>query len=143
MEDVIVFCDKTAAKVSSEISATESELNKKLQQEERQAIHETLKRNDGINRKFLQQKKNKKFNYLKSKPKQYRKPVRFFYASILRKTSKTNIKRNFRKMTFLSESSSERITLSEKLKMTSRSRSKPNNNQARRERSSTSMMPWC
>ena len=30
MEDVIVICHKTVVKVSSEISATESELNKKL-----------------------------------------------------------------------------------------------------------------
>ena len=82
MEDVIVFCDKTVAKVSSEISATESELNKKLQQEERQAIHETLKKNDEINRKFLQQKKNKKFNYLKFKPKQNRKPAGFFFTQV-------------------------------------------------------------
>ena len=97
MEDVIVFCDKTAAKVSSEISATESELNKKLQQEERQAIHETLKRNDGINRKFLQQKKNKKFNYLKSKPKQYRKPVRFFLREYPSKDKQNKHKTKFQK----------------------------------------------
>ena len=54
-------------------------------------------------------------------------------------SSKTNLKRNFSKMTFRSESSSERLTLSEKMKMTSRSRSKENNNQALRERSSTSI----
>ena len=77
MEDVIVFCNKTVEKVSSEISATESELNKNLQCEERQAIHETLKENDEINRKFLQQKKIKKFNDLKCKPKQNSKAGKF------------------------------------------------------------------
>ena len=34
MEDVIVFCNKTVENVSSEISATEFKLNKKLQREE-------------------------------------------------------------------------------------------------------------
>ena len=57
MEDVVVFCDKTVEKVSFEIAATESELNKNLQQEEPQAIYETLKKDDEINRKFLRQKK--------------------------------------------------------------------------------------
>ena len=57
MEDVVVFCDKTVEKVSLEIAAAESELNKNLQQEEPQAIYETLKKNDEINRNFLRQKK--------------------------------------------------------------------------------------
>ena len=52
----------------------------------------------------------------------------------LRIPSKTYLKRNFSKVTFQSGSSFERPTLSEKLKMTSRSRSKENNNHTRRER---------
>ena len=52
----------------------------------------------------------------------------------LRIPSKTYLKRNFIKATFQSGSSFEKPTLSGKLKMTSRSRSKENNNQARRER---------
>ena len=43
MEDVIVFCFQTVEKVSSEISATESELNKKILYKEQQEIHKTLK----------------------------------------------------------------------------------------------------
>ena len=35
--DVVVFCDKAAEKVSSEISITEYELNKKIHNEERKA----------------------------------------------------------------------------------------------------------
>lgn len=54
MGDVIIFLNKTVEKVSLEISTTEFELNKKLQQEEPQAIHKTLKRNDESNHKFLQ-----------------------------------------------------------------------------------------
>ena len=49
IEEVIPFCDKTVAKVSSEISARQSKLNKKDVQEEPQAIHETLKKNSEIN----------------------------------------------------------------------------------------------
>ena len=49
IEEVIPFYDKTVAKVSSEISARQSKLNKKDVQEEPQAIHETLKKNSEIN----------------------------------------------------------------------------------------------
>ena len=125
MEDVIVFCNKTVENVSPEISATEFKLNKKLQREEWQAIHKTLKKIDNINRKFFEQKKSKTFDYLEFKPKQSLKPEKFFekeqnlqeqkstYASIVQKTSKTNVKHNFSKTTFQSGSSSERPTLSE------------------------------
>ena len=58
---------------------------------------------------------------------------------ILRKTSKTNLKRNHSETIFQSGSSSEKQTLSEKLDITVRSRSKENKNQARRKRSSKSI----
>ena len=78
MEGVNAFCNKTAEKVSSEITATESKFNQNLQHEEQQAIHETLKYNDKFNSKFFQRKQNKKFNYLKFQPKQNAKSERFF-----------------------------------------------------------------
>lgn len=56
MEGVNAFCNKTAEKVSSEISATESKFNQNLQHEEQQAIHETLKYNDKFNSKLIQRK---------------------------------------------------------------------------------------
>lgn len=59
MEDLIRFCDfcdQTVKKVTSEVSVTESQLNKKLRHEERQSIYKVLDRNDESNRKFLQQK---------------------------------------------------------------------------------------
>lgn len=56
MEDLITFCDQTVKKVTSEVSVTESQLNKKLRHEERQSIYKVLDRNDESNRKFLQQK---------------------------------------------------------------------------------------
>ena len=85
--------------------------------------------------------KTKKFNYLKFQPKQNPKSERFFEkeqttqeqkTTILRKISKTNLKQNFGKTTFQSRLSSERPTLSEKLKMTRGSRSKRNNKQTQR-----------
>lgn len=83
-----------------------------------------------------------KFNYIKFKPKQNPKPERFFKKDKNTQdkiSSKTNLKRNLSKMTFQKGSSSERQTLSEKLKLTGRSRSKEDSNQTRRDRSSTSI----
>lgn len=40
-KNIIAFCDKTVEEVSSEISTTESELNKKLQYKEWNVIHES------------------------------------------------------------------------------------------------------
>ena len=86
---------------------------------------QNVKKIDNINRKFFEQKKSKTFDYLEFKPKQSLKPEKFFekeqnlqeqkstYASIVQKTSKTNVKHNFSKTTFQSGSSSERPTLSE------------------------------
>ena len=56
MEDLITFCDQAVKKVTSEVSVTESQLNKKLRHEERQSIYKVLDRNDESNRKFLKQK---------------------------------------------------------------------------------------
>ena len=56
MEDLITFCDQAVKKVISEVSVTESQLNKKLRHEERQSIYKVLDRNDESNRKFLKQK---------------------------------------------------------------------------------------
>lgn len=56
MEDLITFCDQAVKKVTSEVSVTESQLNKKLRHEERQSIYKVLDRNDESKRKFLKQK---------------------------------------------------------------------------------------
>lgn len=65
MEDVI-FCDEIVEKVTSKISVTESQLNKKIQHKERQTICKTLKSLDESNLKFLQQRKNNNKNILLS-----------------------------------------------------------------------------
>ena len=63
MADVITFCDTTIAKVSEDIEKTNTELQSKLDQSERDEIITTLRKNDEINRKYLQQRKTKKYNY--------------------------------------------------------------------------------
>ena len=50
-----------------EIKETQKELNNKLANEEREEINATLRKNDEINQKHLQQRKNKEFTYLKFK----------------------------------------------------------------------------
>ena len=68
MSDVLTFCDKTVEAVSLEIKETQKQLNKNLENEERKEIKANLRKNEEINRKHLQQRKNKKFSYLKLKP---------------------------------------------------------------------------
>ena len=64
----------------------------------------------------LNQNKTQNLNEFLEKKKYSRTET----SSILQNAYKTNIKGNFRKVTFQSESYSKRLTLSEKLKMTSK-----------------------
>ena len=68
MSDVFTFCEKTKETVSLEIKETPKELNNKLENEEREEINAALRKNNEINRKYLLQRKNKKFTNLKYKP---------------------------------------------------------------------------
>ena len=68
MSDVLTFWDKTIETISLEIKETQKELNNKLENKERKEIKSNLRKNEEINRKHLQQRKNKKFSYLKFKP---------------------------------------------------------------------------
>ena len=65
MSQVMTFCDK----VNEEIEKTKVELQAKLDRNEREEIISTLEKDEELNRKNLQQRKIKKFNYLKFKPK--------------------------------------------------------------------------
>ena len=65
MSDVLTFCEKTIETISPEIKETQKELNSKLENEEREEINATLRKNDEINQKHLLQRKNKMFTYLK------------------------------------------------------------------------------
>ena len=68
ISDVLTFCEKTIEIVSLDIKETQKELNNKLENEESEEINTTLRKNDEINRKHLQERNNKKFTYLKFKP---------------------------------------------------------------------------
>ena len=65
MSDVLIFCEKTIETASLETKETQKELNDKLENDEREEINATLRKNDEINRKNLLQRKNTKFTYLK------------------------------------------------------------------------------
>ena len=65
MSDVLIFCEKTIETASLETKETQKELNDKLENDEREEINATLRKNDKINRKNLLQRKNTKFTYLK------------------------------------------------------------------------------
>ena len=65
MSDVLIFCEKTIETASLEIKETQKELNDELENDEREEINATLRKNDEINRKNLLQRKNTKFTYLK------------------------------------------------------------------------------
>ena len=113
MSQVITFRDRTINKVNEEIEKTKVELHAKLDRNEREDIISILEKNDELNRKHLQQRKTKKFNCLKFKPKnqspseeneeiihtekrtnEHQKPS---YATVLKRRSNTNLRRKFSK----------------------------------------------
>lgn len=59
---------ETIKTVSLETTVTQKELGNKLGKEEREEINATVRKGDEINQKHLQQRKNKRFIYLKFKP---------------------------------------------------------------------------
>ena len=56
MSDVLTFCEKTMQTVSLETKETQNEWSSKLEDEQHEEINATLRKNDQINRKHLQQK---------------------------------------------------------------------------------------
>ena len=113
MSQVITFCDQTINKVNEEIEKTKVELHTKLDRNEREEIISTLEKNDELNRKHLQQRKTKKFNYLKFKPKNQSpseeneeiihtekrtyKHHKTAYAAVFKRRSNTKLRRIFSK----------------------------------------------
>ena len=107
------FCDKTIENVSEGIEKIKRELNQQLNYNEREEIISALVKNDKLNKKHTEQRKRKKFNYLKYKPKikntskknepphqterptsEHQKPP---YSSVLNRKSNTNLRRKFSK----------------------------------------------
>ena len=109
----MTFCDQTINNVNEEIEKTKVELQAKLDRNEREEIISALEKDDELNRKHLQQRKIKKFNYLKFKPKsqclseeneeiihtekrtkEHYKPS---WVIVLKRRSNTNLRRKFSK----------------------------------------------
>ena len=65
MSDVLIFCEKTIETASLETKETQKELNDKLENDEREEINATLRKNDEINRKKSTTKKKYKMYLFK------------------------------------------------------------------------------
>ena len=68
MKDIVAHCDKTIVKTEDNIKGTKTHLNNITEREEYQSIGKTIKNNEANTKCLLQQRKFKKFNYLKYKP---------------------------------------------------------------------------
>ena len=69
MKDIVKFCDKTINKTAQDIKNTESSLKRNASQSQYYAIQTEINANEDSTRKVLQQRKFKKYNNLKYKPK--------------------------------------------------------------------------
>ena len=67
MKDIVVHCDKTIVKTEDNIKDTETYLKNITEREEYQSIEKGIKNNGTNTKRLLQQRKFKKFNYLKHK----------------------------------------------------------------------------
>ena len=67
MKDIVAHCDKTIVKTEDNIKDTERHLKNITEKEEYQSIEKTIKNNEANPKHLLQQRKFKKFNYLKDK----------------------------------------------------------------------------
>ena len=69
MEDVVSFCDKTVKETNIKIDQTEGILQQQLRMNEYEEIQKTIKENYASTKKILHQRKLRKLNNLKYKPK--------------------------------------------------------------------------
>ena len=100
MKDIVAHCDKTIVKTEDNIKDTETHLKNITEREEYQSIEKTIKNNEANTKHLLQQRKFKKFNYLKYKqnsatketPQPTKHKTRFqkTYASVVQSTNNTN-----------------------------------------------------
>ena len=108
MKDIEQFCDKTINRTAQDIKNRESSLKRNAGQSQYHAIQTETNANEDCTRKVLQQRKLKKYNNLKYKPKStnqtrvqeeqrdlpHEKIGKTLYSDILkRKRSKTDIER--------------------------------------------------
>ena len=70
MKDIISFCIKTSSELTDDINKTENELTTLLEKKTYEEVKQTIDKNQNIRDRSLRQRKQKKFNQLKFKPKQ-------------------------------------------------------------------------
>ena len=108
MKDIVQFCSKTINKSAQDIRKKERSLKRNASQSQYQAIQTEINANEDSTRNVLQQRKLKKYNNLKYRPKstnqtrvqeeqedlQHDKNGKTLYSDILkRKRNKTDIER--------------------------------------------------
>ena len=69
VEDAVSFCNKTIKETNINIDQTEGIIKQQLRKNEYEEILKTVKANEASTKKILLQRKFKKFNDLKYKPK--------------------------------------------------------------------------
>ena len=69
MKHIVQFCDKTMNKTAQDIKNTESSLKRNTSQSQYHAIQTEINASEDSTTKVLQQRKFKKYNNLKYKPK--------------------------------------------------------------------------
>ena len=70
MEGIISFCIKSSSTLTDDINKTENELTTLLEKKTYEEVKQTIDKNQNICDQSLRQRKQKKFNQLKFKPKQ-------------------------------------------------------------------------
>ena len=126
MKDIVAHCDKTIVKTEDNIKDTETHLKNITEREEYQSIEKTIKNNEANTKHLLQQRKFKKFNYLKYKQnsttKETPQPIKHktgfqnTYASVVQSTNNTNTNVSTTEKVIHANSENESQTLLNKLK---------------------------
>ena len=95
MKDIVAHCNKSIVKTEDNIKDTKRHLKEITESEEYQRLEKTIKNNEANTKHLLQQRKFKKFNYLKYKqnsatketpqPTKHKTGFRKIYASVVQR----------------------------------------------------------
>ena len=89
MKQIVGFCEKTEEKTQTSITEIEATLKRQLKKDDYAEIQNTIKINETATKQILHQRKFKKFNALKYKPKPTVKTKNFTEGKELLETSST------------------------------------------------------
>ena len=126
MKDIAAHCDKTIVKTEDNIKDTETHLKNITEREEYQSIEKTIKNNEANTKHLLQQRKFKRFNYLKYKqnsttketllPIKHKTGFQKTYSSVVQSTNNTNTNVSTTEKFINAKADNESQTLLNKLK---------------------------